>query len=195
MNQVIEAQRERDPGRISFDVPDESLQEQERYAWEARPLVAFAYYEMSTVVSLLGKGFRPLPAHLEYLVGVRHKILAHPCRAAFIKNSSLEVTIGPVLLPHLIGADSWDPLVRGWYLKKLKDAGGWLEEDEGVAANTHLLRSKVKVKEFTLIDRLRLKSYSIREPDLLQSAVEMADMLRVRFVPRIEDACRPATRA
>jgi hypothetical protein len=189
---VIAEQRAGDPDRVNFKVPDEPLRERDQYAREARVLVAFAYYEMSTVVTLLGGLFKPLPTHLEYLVGVRNKMLSHPRRDAFVKNSSSALTLGPILHANLVGAESWVPLLRDWYLQKLKDAGGWLDDDKGVASNVALLRSGVRVAKFTLIDRLRLKSYVIREPDLLQSASEMAALLEAKFLQEIRDACRPA---
>jgi hypothetical protein len=102
-NQVIAGQRAGYPDLTYFDVSDEHGRERDQYTREARALVAFAYYEMSTVVALLGKRFKPLPSHLEYLVGVRNKILAHPRRNAFVKNSSSALTVGPILHAHLVG--------------------------------------------------------------------------------------------
>jgi hypothetical protein len=178
---------------VRFEIPDELTRERDHYEREAQPLVAFAYYEMSSVVALLSKQFKPPPNfHLEYLVGVRNKILAHPRRNAFIKNSRSAIRVGPILYVHLVGAESWVPLIRNWYLQKLRDAGGWLEDDEGVAANIALLRSDVQVENFTLIERLRLKSYVIPEPDILESANELAALLKAKFMPEIKGACRPA---
>ena len=194
-DQIVAEQRADDPARVRFEIPDELIRERDHYTLEARTLVAFVYCEMSTVLALLSKLIKPLPnSNLEYLVGVRNKILAHPRRNGFIKRSSSELTIGPLLHVHLVGGESWVPLLRDWYLQKLTEAGGWLEDDEGVVSNIALLRNDIQVEDFKLIDRLRLKSYAIREPDLLGSASELAALLTAKFLPDIKGACRPARR-
>ncbi len=81
-------------------------------------------------------------------------------------------------------------LLRDQYLQDLKAASGWLDDDAGIEANVKLIRSGKKVENFSLIERLRLKSYIIPEPDLLGSAVEMAAQLETNFLPKIQHACR-----
>ena len=139
---------------------------------------------------LLRNRFHP-PAHSElaYLVGVRHKLLAHPRRNAFIKNSRSALTIGPILHVHLVGGDTWVPRLRNSYLQQLKKEGGWLSDEDGMAANEALLRSDTTVEDFTLVDRLRLKCYLIREANLIQSATELASLLQAKFLPDIRGAC------
>jgi hypothetical protein len=195
MDLIVAEQRAGDPARVRFEIPDQLVRERDQYTVEARAHVAFIYYEMSTVVALLSKLLKPQPSsNLEYLVGVRNKILAHPRRNAGTKSSSSALTVGPILHAHLVGGESWFPLLRNWYLQKLRDAGGWLDDADGIAANMALLRSDVTVERFTLINRLRLKSFVIREPDPLGSAGEMATMLMAKFLPDIKGACRPVLR-
>ena len=101
VDKTIAEQRDRDLERGRFEVPDELFKERNQCEKEARVLVAFAYYEMSTVVALLGAKFKPQPnSNLAYLIGVRHKILTHPRRNGFVKNSSSAMTIGPILHVH-----------------------------------------------------------------------------------------------
>jgi hypothetical protein len=188
---LIEAQRASDPGRVQFEIPDELRQGIDRCHREAQVLVTFAYYELSTLVSLLRDWLSPPPqSHLEYLVGVRHKILTHPRRDGRVKNSTSTLTIGPILDAHLVGAESWSPLIRDWYLKELIARGVSSDDKAGTEANVALLRDRRKRAErFTPEEILQLKSYVIPEPDLLQSASEMASLLETNFLPEITRAC------
>ena len=109
----------------------------DRCRLEAQVLVAFVYYELSTLVTLLRRWLAPSPeSQLEYLVGVRHKILAHPRRDGRVKNSRSALTIGPILHAHLVGAEAWIPLIRDRYLKELSTSCNNLDDEErGAKAN------------------------------------------------------------
>ncbi len=72
--ELIEAQRVSDPVRVQFEYPDELRQGMDRCQREAQALVTFAYYELSSLASLLRDWLSPPQSHLEYLVGVRHNI-------------------------------------------------------------------------------------------------------------------------
>jgi hypothetical protein len=182
-------QRLNDPQRLCFDVPDEVHSGINKCHREARVLVAFLYYELTTLVSLLRPWLTPsVGSHLEYLVGVRNKILAHPRRDGRVKQSSSTLAIGPILHAHLLGANSWIPLIRDWYLKELSVR---LDDTAGTAANVALIRDgRRKTRDFKPEEILRLKAYDIPEPDLLGSAREMAGLLELNFLPEIEEACR-----
>jgi hypothetical protein len=190
-SQLIEAQRADDPARLEFEVPDELECELNQCHLEAQVLVAFAYYELTTLTTLLRCWFAPSPeSHLEYLVGVRNKILAHPRRDARVKNSTSALTIGPILHAHLVGADGWTPLIRDWYLKEMTVLGSNLDFQAGTAANVTLIRDRTKkVEKLTREEQLRLKTYGIPEPNLLESASEMAALLSSNFLPEIERVC------
>lgn len=186
---AIAKQRLSDPQRVSFEVPAEIHREMNHCHREARALVTFMYYELTTAVNLLrlepGVG-----SHLEYLVGVRNKVLAHPSKEARIKNSSSALTIGPILHAHLMGAQTWIPMIREWYLKELRDLGKHLDDDAGTAANVALLRDrKKKVESLRPEERLRLKAYVIPEPDLLGSARDLAELLESKFLVEVDRAC------
>ena len=192
---LIEAQRASDPGRIQFDELRQGLDRCQR---EAQMLVTFAYYEISTLVSLLRLPPQP-NSQLEYAVGVRNKILAHPRRDGRVKNSTSALTIGPILDAHLVGTQGWIPMIRGWYLKELVPRGINLDDEAGAEANVALLRDPKKRADgkknrFSDEEILQLKSYVIREPDLLQAACEMASLLETKFVPEITRACRESAK-
>lgn len=189
--EIIEAQRVSDPTRVQFAVSDELDHGLKRCRLEAQALVAFAYYEMSTLTTLLRQWLVPAPGlHLEYLVGVRNKILAHPRRDGRVKNSRSALTIGPILHAHLVGAEMWIPLIRDRYLKELGTCGNMLDDDAGAKANVVLLRDRSKkVERLTPEETLRLKTYTIPEPDLLVSASEMASLLSSKFFSEINRAC------
>jgi hypothetical protein len=189
--ELIEAQRISDPVRVSFDDSDELRKGMDRCHGEAQVLVTFAYYEISTLLGLLSDSLSPLPqSDLEYLVGVRNKILTHPRRNARVKNSRSVLTLGPILIAHLVGAEIWCPLLRDWYLKELIARGVNLDDEAGAEANVALIRDPSKrTKKLAEEEMLQLKSYVIPEPNLLQSACEMASLLETKFLPTITSAC------
>ncbi len=157
---------------------------------EALTLTTFAYYELSTLAGLPQSGLAPVPgSHLEYLVGVRNKILVHARRDGRIKNSKSGLTIGPILIAHLVGGESWIPLIQDWNRKELMALGVNWDDETGAEANVALLRRKKRVDDFTPAEILQLKSYMIPEPDLLESAREMASLLHTKVCPEITRAC------
>ncbi len=191
MHDLMEQQRMAAPERTAFDVPDELMIERNQSEAEARMLVSFIYYEFSSLVTLLRKFFTPAAgSHLEYLCGVRNKILAHPNRAGRTKRSSLAVALGPILHTHLLGASSWMPLVKNWYLEKLRAYGTPPDDDAGRKQNEALLRDRKKrTKDLSEPEILSLKTFTIPEPDPLQSAWEMAELLQSHFAPEIAAVC------
>jgi hypothetical protein len=194
--EAIDAQRFSDPARVQCEVPHELDHGLDRCRLEAQALVAFAYYELSTLATLLRDWLAPSPgSRLEYLIGVRNKILAHPRRDGRVKNSRSALTIGPILHAHLVGAQGWIPLIRDWYIKELTTSGNKPDDEAGANANVALLRDRKKrVKDLTPEEILRLKAYIIPEPDPLESAREMATLLRSKFSPEITRVCTARVR-
>jgi hypothetical protein len=190
ITKCIEDQRAGDPGRTIFRVPDELQQGMDRCYREALTLTTSAYYELSTLAGLPQSLLAPVPgSHLDYLVGVRNKILVHARRDGRIKNSKSVLTIGPILIAHLVGGESWIPFIQDWNRKELMALGVNWDDETGAEANVALLRRKKRVDDFTPAEILQLKSYMIPEPDLLQSGREMASLLQTKFLPEITRAC------
>lgn len=198
----ISAQQAAHPERVQFEVPEEPMNRMDQCLREARAHIAFLYYEMSTLVALLGGNPKPhgKPAqpsyfapvsgsHLEYLVGVRNKVLVHARRDGRIKNSRSAFTKGEILHAHLLGAESCDEAVRQFQLRKLNALGNLPTDDDGVKANEKLLRRCSRTEKFTDVEILQLKSYPIPEPDPLESAREMAKLLEDHFLPEIQRIC------
>ena len=190
---VIDAQRVNGAPRDSFEYPDELGRALDRCHREAQALVTFAYYELSTLAALLRHWISPPPqSQLEYLIAVRNKLLTHPRRDARTKRSRSALTIGPILIPHLVGAESWNPLLRDWYLEKLAATGVTLDDEAGAKANVALILDPSKQKRTERLnaeETLQLKAYVVPEPDLLQSASEMASLLETQFLPEVTHAC------
>ncbi len=86
---VIEKQRLDDPSRVHFEVPESEKRKRDQYEWEAFALAVFACYEISVIVALKVVFAQP-SSHLEYLVGVRNKILVHARRDGFVKTRLLD---------------------------------------------------------------------------------------------------------
>jgi hypothetical protein len=134
--EVIETQQLTNPALLQIEVPEELDHGLDRCRLEAQVLVAFAYYELSTLATLLRPWLAPSSgSELEYLLGVRNKILAHPRRDGRVKNSRSALTTGPILHAHLVGAEGWIPLIRNWYLKELTTSGLKLDDEGGAKAN------------------------------------------------------------
>lgn len=184
----IQEQRTADPGRSTFHVPEEFQRGMDRCHREAQTLTTFAYYELSTLVSLLAYRFSPTSqSELKYLVGVRNKILVHARRNGRIKNSKSKLTLGPILIADVVGGESWIPLIQDWNKKRLIVLGVDWDDETGAEKNVALLRGPGWVK--TPAEILQLKSFMIREPDLIESAREMAHLLQTNFIPEITRAC------
>ena len=67
-------------------------------------------------------------------------LMAHPRRNVRVKNSRPALTIGPILIAHLVGAESWSPVVRDWYLKELIARGVNVDDKAGAEANVAIIR-------------------------------------------------------
>jgi len=186
--QKVAAELLADPNRQSIEIPKELDNERDQYHREAQVFVAFCYYEMSTVVGLL-KFEVPPGSHLEYLIGVRNKILAHPRRDGRVKNSRSSLSIGRILHAHLVGANGWIPVIRDSYLAEWEGSGNRLDDESGTDANVRLIRSKKRVEHFTDEEILRLKIYTYPEPDLVGSAPELAHFLESEFFVRVVRVC------
>ena len=193
-DELINEQRPYAPGSVLLNLPDEIRQHEELCRAEAQALVAFTYYELSTLVSLLRKLFSPTRnSDLEYLVGVRNKLLAHPRKDGRTKNSNSALSWGRILHAHLVGGESWIPLVRNHYLAKLGTCDTEAENHAGEVANMKLLRGTKIVERFTATEVLMLKAHVIREPNLLGSAGEMAALLHTHFLPETKRVCAATT--
>ena len=157
---------------------------------EAMMLTSFVYYEISSLVSLLRGCLQVSPgSSLEYLVAVRNKLLVHPQETSRIKNSNSAVSIGP-MHAHLVGGKSWVPSVRKYYEQQLSDKfRRSLGEKEGEKANVGAILSPTRLEKLPDEARLLLKTYSIPEPNLLQSAEELAAELKEGFLKKVRHAC------
>jgi hypothetical protein len=111
-----------------------------------------------------------------------------------VKRSISALTIGPILLAHLVGAEIWVPLIRVRYLAELATKGVSYDHMASAEANVALLCGGRRVEKLTLEEILQLKSYPIPEPDLLQSALEMAGLLEANFLPEVTRACTERVR-
>lgn len=187
---IMADQRKAEPGRVSFEIPDELDREMDRCHKDAIVFVSFVYYELSTLVSLFKHDGSSIGVHLAYLVGVRNKILVHPRRDGRIKNSQSGLTFGPIILhAHLVGGQTWIPLVRDWYVRELTAKGIQFDDETGKDSNEALIRSSCWASKFTPEQVLQLKAYIIPEPDLMASAYEMANLLLAEFLPVFEEVC------
>ncbi len=196
-NASIEQQTKDAPEREAFEISDEVIARRELLLREAIALVAFAYHEMSAIVTLLQiwfkpRIFEPLPSSdLEYLIGARNKLLVHPVQSSKIKDSDSGFTVGVILHAHVIGANEWVPLIRNHYLAELAAKGVHLNDQAGEQANRQLIRDRNKrVERLTLIEKLQLKAFNIPEPDPLASANELAGLLSQHFLPEVSRICR-----
>ncbi len=187
----VAEQRASDPQRFRFEIPDELIKSRDDCHGESMLLVSFAYYEISALAGLLRRFFTPAPgSHLEYLIGVRNKLLVHPHRAGRTKNSDSELSVGMILHAHLLGTSGCMPVVRDFYLQKLRCRGIVLDDELGTSKNIALLRDpRRKAESFTDEERLLLKAYMIPEPDLIGGSRELADLLLRDFFPEVERVC------
>ena len=118
---------------------------------------------------------------------MRNKILVHARRDGRIKNSKSGLTLGPILIAHVVGGESWIPLIQDWNKKQLIALGVDWDDETGAEKNVVLLRKPDWVK--TPAEKLQLKSYMIREPDVIESAREMAYLLQTNFLREITRVC------
>lgn len=192
IDQFVVQEREKNPGSKCVRIPKLLMKRRDGFTREARALVTYIYYELTTMMTILSELFNCRVSEgskLEYLIGVRNKLLAHPRIDGFTKNSTGTWVIGPILHPHLVGGDAKFMLERDYYQTKLACAEPVLDETEGSELNVKLLRSKRRTRDFTPTDILRLQRYNTPEPDLLGAVAELAGILEQRFIERLQIAC------
>jgi hypothetical protein len=179
----------------SWELSEEIIIRRERLHVEAAILTAYIYHEVATLFFMTGSNQRLLPApgsELEYLVGVRNKLLVHPEVGAVVKNSRGQLTLGDYLHPHIVGRQSaFMPLVRNYYAQECGAAADFFDEKEALE-NERLLRDPNKMvsttksaKSLTQNQKHHLKAFSVREPDLKQCLVELNQLLVQLVLPDI----------
>lgn len=184
---------------LTCEVPDEVAWQTDYRALEAQVLVAFVYYELTSLTQLL-KGLRVcIPAgELKYLVKARDKFLAHPMFGGRVRNATGAMSIpqiGP-LHAHAINAGETDPALLDYYTNSFA-ANNAADEARLRRENESLILSGKKNSDFSTDERLRLKAFGIREPDLDASIKEMANLLLTAALPefqRISEQPIPARR-
>lgn len=174
---------------LTWEVPDEIVWQRDCRALEGRVLVAFVYYELTSLTHMLLKGLNvPMPrGELQYLVKARDKFLAHPVFGGRVRNAHVAMSIPLVglLHAHAIHTDEHDPVLRDYYgnafaLKNAEDEARLRDENE------RLILSDKRNDRFSAAEQQRLKAFGIREPNLGASLDEMATLLLVSALPEIE---------
>lgn len=172
---------------LTWETPEEIAWQRDHWALEARVLVAFVYYELTSLAHMLaGLKVRLPPGELQYLVRARDKFLAHPMFGKRVRNAHGAMSIPQVglLHPHAIYVSETDPVLLNHYrtsfgLKNATDQARLRDQNE------KLILSGKRNCDFSPDEQLRLKAFGIREPDLEASLEEMADILMI-FLPEVE---------
>ena len=159
-----------------------------RWELETDAMTVLIYYELKSVVDLLRqeKILFGVGSEMEYVLGVRNKILAHPQLDHLVRSkgpSSVPWDGGPVRKGV---ANIGDDLLREFYEKRIS-SGQTEATGQERTKNELLIRSKTKVEKFTAEEIARLQAYGIREPDLHSALKELCNRLRGQVVSRIEE--------
>jgi hypothetical protein len=103
---------------LTWGIPDEVEWQRDCRAREAQVLVAFVYYELTSLAHMLrGLKVRIPGGELEYLVKARDKFLAHPRFGSRTRNAHGAMSIPRVglLHAHAIHANETDPVLLSHY--------------------------------------------------------------------------------
>lgn len=100
---------------------------------------------------------------------------------------------GPVEA-SVTGLNSWGPITRDHYLKVLNMMPP-IDDNRERHANEQILLSVKRNQELTETERVRLKAFGLRDPDLPNSLAELADILEKSALPKIEAAFQEAVTA
>ena len=173
---------------LTWEAPKEIEWQIDYLVLEARVLTAFVYFELTSLEKMLkGLNVPVSEGELQYLVKARDKFLAHPMFGSRVRNAhgALSITQDGLLHPHAIYANETDSVLFNHYSISfaLRDSAGEarLRDD-----NEKLIRSTMKNRNFTADEKLRLKAFGIREPDLDASLKEMANLLLTSALPEVE---------
>jgi Protein of unknown function (DUF2934) len=190
MHRSAEAQIDRTKRIISarpltWEVPDEITWQRYSHELEARVLVAFVYYELTSLAHMIGAFKAKLPnGELQYLVKARDKFLAHPVFGERVRNAHGAMAIPKDGLLHAfaINAAEFDPILIDHYRSRFGVKTG-AEEAHLREQNEQLILSRKRRSAFSADEQLRLKAFGIRKPDLEASLGEMAKVLRSLALP------------
>ena len=172
----------------TWEVPDEIVWLRDSRGLEASVLASFVYYELASLATML-KGLRvQIPkGELQYLIRARDKFLAHPMFSGRVRNAHAAMSIprGGLLYAHVVHADEGDPVLLDHYRSffALKTAA---DEARLRGENEKLILSPKKNTKFSEDERMRLKAFGIREPNLEASVDEMASLLLASTLPAVE---------
>jgi hypothetical protein len=173
---------------LTWEVPDEIAWQTDYRALEAQVLVAFVYYELTSLAHMLtGLNVRVPGGELQYLVKARDKFLAHPMFGSRVRNAHGALSIPRVglLHAHAIHANETDPVLLNHYSASFAPRNT-ADEARLRDENERLILSGKKNSHFSVDERLRLKAFGIREPDLEASLTEMASLLLTSALPEVE---------
>jgi hypothetical protein len=173
---------------LTWEVPDEIVWQRDSHALEASVLTAFVYYELTSLAHMIKALNVPIPkGELKYLVKARDKFLAHPVFGGRVRNAHAAMAIPKVGLMRAfaIHTDETDPVLIDHYSNSFAPRNA-AEEARLRDENEQLILSRKKNSEFLVNERLRLKAFGIREPDLEVSLGEMAKLLLSSALPEIE---------
>ena len=173
---------------LTWEVPEEVVWQRDCRALEARVLAAFVYYELTSLAHMLKALNVPIPGgELEYLIKARDKFLAHPMFGSRVRNAHGAMTIPRVglLHAHAIHTDEADPLLLDHYSSSFAPRNA-ADEARLRDENERLILSRKKNSEFSARERLRLKAFGLREPELEVSLNQMAKLLLASALPEVE---------
>jgi hypothetical protein len=173
---------------LTWETPEEMAWQRDCRHLETSVLVAFVYYELTSLEHMLQALNVPLPGgELQYLIKARDKFLAHPMFGSRVRNAHGAMTVPRVglLHAHAIHTDEADPLLLDHYrssftLQRAADEARLRDENE------RLILSRKQNSKFSAYERLRLKAFGLREPELEVSLNEMAKLLLASALPVIE---------
>ena len=174
------------------------LEREERWRREVDIVTSFAYYEIKSVVDMLKQwGIKVNTPELQYLMKTRDRFLVHPHYGGVMRMARRSLAIpfdgGPVEA-SVTGLNSWGPITRDHYLKVLNMMPP-IDDNRERHANEQILLSVKRNQELTETERVRLKAFGLRDPDLPNSLAELADILEKSALPKIEAAFQEAVTA
>lgn len=178
---------------LVWEVPDEVAWQRDYRALEARVLAAFVYYELTSLAHMLkALNVRIPKGELAYLVKARDKFLAHPVLGDRVRNAhgAMAVPRSGLLQAYAINTDEGDPVLLEYYSHEYSRSSSAPIDAADVARlrdeNERLILSHRRNSEFSAEERLSLKAFGIREPNLEASLDEMATLLLASTLPEVE---------